>query len=46
MSDNHPMGRDGDPRSTSAPPSLPLTDAFRYLTGQTLMVDGGYFQFA
>ena len=36
------MGRDGDPELDIAPVVLfLLSDACRYLTGQTLMVDGG-----
>ncbi len=38
----HPMGRDGDPEHDIAPVSaFLLSDACRYLTGETLMVDGG-----
>ncbi len=40
--DDHPMGRDGDPEADIAPVVLfLLSDATRYMTGQTLMVDGG-----
>jgi NAD(P)-dependent dehydrogenase (short-subunit alcohol dehydrogenase family) len=40
--DDHPMGRDGDPEADIAPVVLFLpSDATRYLTGQSLMVDGG-----
>ena len=40
--DEHPMGRDGDPEADIAPVVLfLLSDATRYMTGQTLMVDGG-----
>ncbi|MGZ6909675.1 MAG: SDR family NAD(P)-dependent oxidoreductase [Acidimicrobiia bacterium] len=40
--DDHPMGRDGDPKHDIAPVVLfLLSDATRYMTGQTLMVDGG-----
>ncbi len=47
MYDNHPMGRDGDPEHDIAPVVRFLcTDACRYLTGQTLMVDGGGIMFA
>lgn len=39
---DHPMGRDGDPEDDIAPVVLfLLSDATRYMTGQTLMVDGG-----
>ena len=39
---NHPMGRDGDPEADIAPPILfLLSEGCRYLTGETLMVDGG-----
>jgi NAD(P)-dependent dehydrogenase (short-subunit alcohol dehydrogenase family) len=39
---DHPMGRDGDPEADIAPVVLfLLSDATRYMTGQTLMVDGG-----
>jgi NAD(P)-dependent dehydrogenase (short-subunit alcohol dehydrogenase family) len=39
---NHPLGRDGDPEADIAPTiSFLLSDASQYLTGQTLMVDGG-----
>ena len=44
---DHPMGRQGDPEDDIAPVVLFLcSDACRYLTGQTLMVDGGAFLFA
>jgi NAD(P)-dependent dehydrogenase (short-subunit alcohol dehydrogenase family) len=43
----HPIGRQGDPEDDIAPVVLFLcSDACRYLTGQTLMVDGGAFLFA
>ncbi|MCU1449763.1 MAG: short-chain dehydrogenase [Acidimicrobiales bacterium] len=43
----HPIGRQGDPEDDIAPVVLFLcSDAARYLTGQTLMVDGGAFLFA
>jgi NAD(P)-dependent dehydrogenase (short-subunit alcohol dehydrogenase family) len=43
----HPVGRLGDPEDDIAPVVLFLcSDACRYLTGQTLMVDGGAFLFA
>jgi NAD(P)-dependent dehydrogenase (short-subunit alcohol dehydrogenase family) len=39
---DHPLGRDGDPEGDIAPVvAFLLSDASRYLTGQTLMVDGG-----
>lgn len=39
---DHPLGRDGDPETDIAPVvAFLLSDASRYLTGQTLMVDGG-----
>jgi NAD(P)-dependent dehydrogenase (short-subunit alcohol dehydrogenase family) len=45
--DAHPMGRQGDPEDDIAPVVQFLcSDACRYLTGQTLMVDGGGFLFA
>jgi NAD(P)-dependent dehydrogenase (short-subunit alcohol dehydrogenase family) len=44
---DHPIGRQGDPEDDIAPVILFLcSDACRYLTGQTLMVDGGAFLFA
>jgi 2-hydroxycyclohexanecarboxyl-CoA dehydrogenase len=44
---DHPMGRQGDPEDDIAPVVQFLcSDACRYLTGQTLMVDGGAFLFA
>jgi NAD(P)-dependent dehydrogenase (short-subunit alcohol dehydrogenase family) len=44
---DHPIGRLGDPEDDIAPVALFLcSDASRYLTGQTLMVDGGGFLFA
>jgi NAD(P)-dependent dehydrogenase (short-subunit alcohol dehydrogenase family) len=44
---DHPVGRLGDPEDDIAPVALFLcSDASRYLTGQTLMVDGGGFMFA
>lgn len=44
---SHPIGRDGDPEHDIAPVVLFLcSDACRFLTGQTLMVDGGAFLFA
>jgi NAD(P)-dependent dehydrogenase (short-subunit alcohol dehydrogenase family) len=43
----HPMGRQGDPEDDIGPVALFLcSDACRYMTGQTLMVDGGGFLFA
>lgn len=39
---DHPLGRDGDPEADIAPAvRFLLSDASRYVTGQTLMVDGG-----
>ena len=39
---DHPIGRLGDPEDDIAPVALFLcSDASRYLTGQTLMADGG-----
>ena len=44
---DHPIGRQGDPEDDIAPVVMFLcSDASRYLTGQTLMVDGGAFLFA
>jgi NAD(P)-dependent dehydrogenase (short-subunit alcohol dehydrogenase family) len=44
---DHPVGRQGDPEDDIAPVVLFLcSDGCRYLTGQTLMVDGGAFLFA
>jgi NAD(P)-dependent dehydrogenase (short-subunit alcohol dehydrogenase family) len=44
---DHPIGRQGDPEDDIAPVVQFLcSDACRYLTGQTLMVDGGAFLFA
>ncbi len=44
---DHPMGRQGDPEDDIGPVALFLcSDACRYLTGQTFMVDGGAFLFA
>jgi len=43
----HPMGRQGDPEDDIGPVARFLcSDGCRYLTGQTLMVDGGAFLFA
>jgi NAD(P)-dependent dehydrogenase (short-subunit alcohol dehydrogenase family) len=42
MYENHPLGRDGDPEADIAPAvAFLISDASQYLTGQTLMVDGG-----
>ena len=42
MFEDHPLGRDGDPETDIAPVvAFLLSDASQYLTGQTLMVDGG-----
>jgi len=42
MYEDHPLGRDGDPETDIAPAVVfLLADASQYLTGQTLMVDGG-----
>jgi len=42
MFDDHPLGRDGDPEADIAPAvAFLISDASQYLTGQTLMVDGG-----
>jgi len=39
---DHPLGRDGDPERDIAPTvAFLLSDASQYVTGQTLMVDGG-----
>jgi NAD(P)-dependent dehydrogenase (short-subunit alcohol dehydrogenase family) len=39
---DHPLGRDGDAEDDIAPAVMfLLSDASRYITGQTLMVDGG-----
>jgi NAD(P)-dependent dehydrogenase (short-subunit alcohol dehydrogenase family) len=41
---DHPMGRQGDPEEDIGPVALFLcSDACRYVTGQTFMVDGGAF---
>lgn len=43
----HPMGRQGDPEDDIGPVALFLcSGACRFLTGQTLMVDGGAFLWA
>jgi NAD(P)-dependent dehydrogenase (short-subunit alcohol dehydrogenase family) len=43
----HPIGRQGDPEQDIGPVALFLcSDACRYITGQTFMVDGGAFLFA
>jgi len=45
--EDHPMGRQGDPEDDIGPVALFLcSDACRFLTGQTLMVDGGAFLWA
>lgn len=42
MFEHHPLGRDGDPERDIAPAvAFLISDASQYLTGQTLMVDGG-----
>ena len=39
---DHPLGRDGDPEDDIAPAvEFLLSDASQYVTGQTMMVDGG-----
>jgi NAD(P)-dependent dehydrogenase (short-subunit alcohol dehydrogenase family) len=39
---DHPLGRDGDPEQDIAPVvAFLLSDACRYVTGETFMVDGG-----
>jgi NAD(P)-dependent dehydrogenase (short-subunit alcohol dehydrogenase family) len=44
---NCPMGRNGDPElDIGAVAHFLCTDACRYLTGQTFMVDGGTFLWA
>jgi NAD(P)-dependent dehydrogenase (short-subunit alcohol dehydrogenase family) len=44
---DHPIGRQGDPETDIGPVALFLcSDACRYLTGQTFMVDGGAFLWA
>jgi NAD(P)-dependent dehydrogenase (short-subunit alcohol dehydrogenase family) len=47
MLEQIPMGRDGDAENDIAPPVLfLLSDACRYLTGQTLLLDGGNHMYA
>lgn len=44
---DHPMGRQGDPETDIGPVAQFLcSDACRFMTGQTLMVDGGAFLWA
>src|SRR4051812_15445254 len=44
---HHPIGRQGDPETDIGPVALFLcSDACRFITGQTFMVDGGGFLFA
>ena len=44
---DHPIGRQGDPEDDIGPVALFLcSDACRFLTGQTFMVDGGGFLWA
>jgi 2-hydroxycyclohexanecarboxyl-CoA dehydrogenase len=44
---DHPIGRQGDPEDDVGPVALFLcSDGCRFLTGQTLMVDGGAFLWA
>lgn len=44
---DHPMGRQGDPELDIGPVALFLcSDGCRFVTGQTLMVDGGAFLWA
>lgn len=44
---DHPIGRQGDPEHDIGPVALFLcSDACRFMTGQTLMVDGGAFLWA
>ena len=44
---DHPMGRQGDPEDDIGPVALFLcSDACRFVTGQTFMVDGGAFLWA
>jgi NAD(P)-dependent dehydrogenase (short-subunit alcohol dehydrogenase family) len=44
---DHPIGRQGDPETDIGPVALFLcSDACRYITGQTFMVDGGAFLWA
>lgn len=37
-----PMGRQGDPDDIAAPVLFLASDASRYITGETIVVDGGY----
>lgn len=37
-----PMGRQGDPDDIAAPALFLASDASRYITGETIVVDGGY----
>ena len=42
MYENHPLGRDGDPETDIAPAiAFLISDASQYITGQTVMVEGG-----
>ena len=42
IAERHPLRRIGQPEDIAGPVAFLLSDAARWMTGQTIVVDGGY----